>query len=150
MIDIQHTGPAKLRKTELSPFLREAQQAAGLRGRVDVLLADDATLRRLNREFRHKDAATDVLSFPALANEDKVAGDVAISLEAAQRQAAQHGHSLEAEVKILLLHGVLHLAGHDHESDNGNMRRLEEKLRVAFGLPAALIERAATKRRKRA
>jgi probable rRNA maturation factor len=117
---------------------------------VDILLADDAALRKLNREFRHKDAATDVLSFPALANQDKVAGDLAISLETAARQATDNGHSLEEEVKILLLHGVLHLAGHDHEPDNGDMRRLEQKLRVALGLPAGLIERAAKPRRRTA
>jgi len=152
MINIQpaERRAAGLRKAEMARFLRQAQQAAGLRGRVDVLLADDAALRRLNCEFLHKDAATDVLSFPALANQDEGAGDVAISLDAAERQAEEHGHSLEAEVRILLLHGVLHLAGHDHESDNGDMLRLEQELRVALGLPAGLIERAAKPRRRTA
>lgn len=149
MISIQpaRSAATSLRKAELARFLRQAQLAAGLRGRVDVLLGDDAALRRLNREFRRKDAATDVLSFPALANvgAGKVAGDLAISLDAAARQAEEHGHTLEDAVKILLLHGVLHLAGHDHESDNGEMRRRETELRNALGLPAGLIERVARK-----
>ena len=133
----------------LSRFLRAAQRAVGLEGEVPVLLADDATLRRLNRTFRGKDKATDVLSFPAgpttvFFGEPEgpgLAGDLAISLEAAERQAAKFGHSLRDEVRVLLLHGVLHLAGFDHETDAGEMAAREAELRQAMGLPAGLIAR---------
>ena len=71
-----------------------------------------------------------------------VAGDIAISVETAARQAAEHGHTLPEELRILLLHGVLHLAGFDHEADEGEMRTREQELRTKFGLPIGLIERA--------
>ena len=133
----------------LGRFLRAAQQAAGLEGEVHVLLADDATLRRLNRTFRGKDKATDVLSFPAGPTTvffgdpegPELAGDLAISLETAARQAEQFGHSLRDEVRVLLLHGVLHLAGFDHETDAGEMAAREAELREKLGLPAGLIAR---------
>jgi probable rRNA maturation factor len=136
-------GPA-FRKTELARFLVRARRAAGLRGRVDLMLADDAALAQLNLQYRHKNQATDVLSFPAMAMPGSrvvSAGDLAISLETAARQAEAHGHSLEEELKILVLHGVLHLAGHDHEMDDGAMLRLERKLRRELELPTGLIER---------
>jgi probable rRNA maturation factor len=117
---------------------------------VDVLLADDRTLRRLNREFRGKDKATDVLSFPAmeeLAGEH--AGDLAISLDTAARQAREHGHGLRDEVRVLLLHGLLHLAGFDHERDSGEMAAREQELRAKLKLPGGLIERARPAARKR-
>jgi probable rRNA maturation factor len=134
----------------LGRFLRAAQRAAGLEGEVHVLLADDATLRRLNRTFRGKDKATDVLSFPAgpttvFFGEPKgpgLAGDLAISLEAAARQAERFGHSLGDEVRVLLLHGTLHLAGFDHETDAGEMAARETELRRKLGLTAGLISRA--------
>src|ERR1700679_4038980 len=132
-------GPA-LSKAGLARFLNRARAAVGLDGEVHVLLADDATLRRLNRTFRGKNKATDVLSFPA-APESEVAGDLAISLETAARQARQFGHSLRDEVRVLLLHGTLHLAGFDHEADNGEMAAREAELRKELGLPASLIER---------
>jgi probable rRNA maturation factor len=133
----------------LGRFLRAAQQAVGLEGEVHVLLADDATLRRLNRTFRGKDKATDVLSFPAGPTTvffgepegPELAGDLAISLEAAARQATRYGHSLRDEVRVLLLHGVLHLAGFDHEADSGEMAGREAELRKRLGLPAGLIAR---------
>ena len=134
----------------LGRFLRAAQRAVGLEGDVYVLLADDATLRRLNRTFRGKDKATDVLSFPAAVTtvffgEPKgpgLAGDLAISLEAAARQAERFGHSLGDEVRVLLLHGTLHLAGFDHETDAGEMAARETELRRKLGLTAGLIARA--------
>lgn len=148
-------GPAdgrSVRKAELRRFLARIQSEVGLRGRVDVLLASDETLRRLNREFRRKDTATDVLSFPAADGHGEggaTAGDIAISLDTAQRQAAEQGHPFEAEIKILLLHGALHLAGHDHERNDDAMVHIEKKLRLALGLPAGLIERAAHPQRRR-
>jgi probable rRNA maturation factor len=123
--------------------------AVGLRGEVDVLLAEDRTLRRLNREFRGKDKATDVLSFPAAAEvADEFAGDLAISLDTARRQAKTHGHTLRDEVRVLLLHGLLHLQGMDHEVDNGEMAVREAALRARLRLPNSLIARVATKARK--
>jgi len=133
----------------LGRFLRAAQRAVGLEGEIQVLLADDATLRRLNRTFRGKDKATDVLSFPSGPTAvffgepggPELAGDLAISLETAARQAAQFGHSLRDEVRVLLLHGTLHLAGFDHETDAGEMAAREAELRKRLGLSAGLIAR---------
>jgi probable rRNA maturation factor len=138
----------------LARFLAQAQDAAGLRGQVTVLLTTDAALRDLNRRFRGEDKATDVLSFPAkpLQNPkpaERVAGDVAISVETARRQAAEQGHALTCELKVLILHGVLHLAGYDHESDAGRMQRRERQLRRRLGLPPGLIERESSKRSTR-
>ena len=136
--------PSDLSKPGLSRFLHRAQSAVGLEGEVDVLLADDRTLRRLNRTFRGENKATDVLSFPAGAAGDAsggIAGDLAISLETAARQAARFGHSLRDEVRVLLLHGTLHLAGFDHEADSGEMAAREAELRREFGLPGGLIAR---------
>jgi probable rRNA maturation factor len=127
-------------------FLRLARAAVGLGGEVHVLLADDATLRRLNRQFRGKDKPTDVLSFPAAARsafdgEKELAGDLAISLETAARQAKKFGHTLSDEVRVLMLHGLLHLAGYDHEQDKGQMAARERELRSELGLSGGLIER---------
>ena len=131
-----------LSQVGLGRFLRTAQAAVGLRGEVDALLAGDRVLRRLNREFRGKDKATDVLSFPASPELAGVhAGDLAISLETAQRQAEEHGHSLRDEVRVLLLHGLLHLYGMDHEVDGGEMAAREAGLRTQLRLPRGLIAR---------
>jgi probable rRNA maturation factor len=110
---------------------------------VDVLLANDRTLRQLNKSFRGKDKPTDVLSFPAPSSfATQHAGDLAISLDAAARQAKTYGHTLRDEVRVLLLHGLLHLSGEDHETDNGEMAAREVALRRELRLPATLIERA--------
>ena len=138
-----------LSKAGLARFLNLARAAVGLDGEVHVLLADDATLRGLNKKFRGKDKATDVLSFPASVTTvffgdpkgPELAGDLAISLETAARQAARFGHSLRDEVRVLLLHGVLHLAGLDHEVDKGEMAARETELRHELGLPTSLIAR---------
>jgi probable rRNA maturation factor len=128
----------------LTRFLNRARFAVGLTSEVEVLLADDPTLRRLNKSFRGKNKATDVLSFPSPAEiADHHAGDLAISLETAARQAQTYGHSLRDEVRILLLHGLLHLSGLDHETDNGEMAAWEAKLRCELRLPTTLIERVA-------
>jgi len=123
--------------------LRTAQAAVGLEGEVEVLLAGDRTLRRLNREYRGKDKATDVLSFPAA---EELAGthggDLAISLDTAKRQAVEQGHGLRDEVRVLLLHGLLHLSGMDHETDCGEMAERESGLRGKLRLPNGLIARA--------
>jgi len=101
-------------------------------GEVGVLVCDDATIRRLNRSFRHRDSATDVLSFPGGPAEPggvRYLGDVAISLETAERQAAEAGIPLERELEELLLHALIHVLGYDHETDAGEMRALELRLR---------------------
>jgi len=132
----------------LNRFLAEAQRAVGLRGRVSVLLTTNRAIRSLNRRFRGKNKATDVLSFPAdpmpgrLNAADTPAGDLAISVEIARQQAARQGHALTCELKILILHGLLHLAGHDHETDSGRMARRERQLRASLRLPQGLIERS--------
>jgi probable rRNA maturation factor len=143
-------------------FVLRARRAAGLRGAVNVLITSSAAVRSLNRRFRAQDKATDVLSFPSslpsrnAGKRPASVGDIAISAEIAAQNAAPLRHSTAEEVKILILHGMLHLAGFDHERDNGEMARKELKLRRALGLPAALIERAqpamrqATKPRRRA
>ena len=148
---------AALSKSTLTRFLNRARLAVGVTGHVDVLLADDATLRGLNKTFRGKNKATDVLSFPAAENDQAVAGDLAISLDTAARQATTYGHELGDEVRILLLHGLLHLSGLDHETDDGEMAAREAELRRELRLPTTLIERVtqmpsraikATKRRR--
>ena len=148
----------------LEQFAARAQHAVGVRGEVGVLVTSSAELRRLNYRFRGKNSATDVLSFPS---DGKIhhggtetqrnsfvrtsaplclccgcsAGDIAISAEIASRNARHLGHSPADELRVLILHGLLHLAGYDHETDSGQMARKEMRLRRALGLPAALIER---------
>jgi len=138
--------PGTLRK-----FLSEAQQAAGLSGQVTVLLTTDKAICSLNARFRGKNKPTDILSFastnPAPHGEE-IAGDLAISVETARKQAAEQGHTLGVELRVLILHGLLHLAGYDHDTDAGRMQRRERQLRARLGLPQGLIERAASKRTK--
>jgi len=134
----------------LRAFITRVRRAVPLDGSVSVALTSDRAIRKLNRDFRGLDHATDVLSFPAAALPDNAAatqaqhivgGDLALSVDAAARQAKRFGHTLHTELKILLLHGLLHLAGHDHETDNGEMDAAEERLRRRFRLPVALIAR---------
>ena len=123
-------------------FLTRAKRAVGLRGAVSVLVTTSRELRKLNRCFRGKDKPTDVLSFPPeVVGARRFAGDVAISAEIAAHNARRLGHSTAEEVKILVLHGLLHLAGYDHQADDGEMARTEERLRKNLGLPVGLIER---------
>ena len=147
----------------LGPWLERAAPASA-RGVVSVALVSDAAIRRLNRRHRGKDKATDVLSFPigprasgprprgehagrapltlrarGLGPE---LGDIAIALGVARRQAREHGHALATELRVLALHGLLHLLGYDHETDRGRMARAEARLGRRAGLPAALTARA--------
>jgi probable rRNA maturation factor len=139
----------RLPRKELSGFLDELTRRV-VRGRtITCLIANDAEVRRLNRFFRGQDHATDVLSFPP-AKPARLAGDIAISIDRARVQAAQQGHSLADELRILMLHGALHLAGMDHESDSGEMARAERRWRKKLGLPDGLIERAKLPDRKKA
>ncbi len=128
--------------------MARARKAAGVKGQVQVLITTSAELRDLNRRFRRKDKPTDVLSFPAVI--DGEAGDIAISADIASENAYRLGHSLEEELRILILHGILHLAGHDHENDRGEMEALESELRDHLKLPSSLIERTHAPSKKRA
>lgn len=103
-------------------------------GSLGARFVGDREMRRVNRQFRAKDSTTDVLSFPGDEGdpEDGHLGDLLISVPAARRQAAAAGHSVDRELKVLLLHGVLHCLGHDHETDRGEMERLERRLRKAW------------------
>jgi probable rRNA maturation factor len=115
-------------------------------GEVAIALVSDARIRALNKRFRRTDAVTDVLSFPADGPmmDPPELGDIVIATGAARRQAREAGHTYAAELKVLALHGLLHLLGYDHHSpdDLGRMARLERRLRAKGGLAAGLIERA--------
>jgi probable rRNA maturation factor len=134
---------ADLTEPAFDRFVARARQAAGLKGAVNVLVTSSAEMKTLNRRFRKKDEPTDVLSFPAEPDARKqFAGEIAISAEIASKSARTLGHSPAEEVKILALHGILHLRGYDHECDNGQMARREKQLRAKLRLPIGLIERA--------
>jgi probable rRNA maturation factor len=133
---------AGLSEAALAKFVTRASRAAGLRGSVSVLVTSSRELQGLNYRFRGKKKPTDVLSFPAMPGLTRgFAGDVAISAEIAASNARRLGHTAAEEIKILTLHAVLHLAGYDHEQDNGQMERKEQRLRKELGLPVGLIER---------
>jgi len=141
--------PDGVNERALARFAGKAQRAVGLGGAVCIRIASSAELRELNRKYRRKDEPTDVLSFELPSRQAKLAGDLAISAEIAAANAAELGHSTETELKILILHGLLHLAGYDHESDNGAMRARESELRMQLKLPVGLIERAQARASKR-
>ena len=122
----------------LSRWLRRVAPAKA-RGHVTIALVTDRRIQELNRSFRHVDKATDVLSFPA--DEPGTLGDVVIARGVARRQARGAGHDFPTEVRVLALHGLLHLLGYDHEHDGGRMARLEARLRRKGGLREGLIER---------
>jgi probable rRNA maturation factor len=139
-----------LTEVTLNRFVARARRAAGLKGAVNVLITTSAGMKSLNRRFRGNDKPTDVLSFPAEPGAKKqFAGEIAISAEIAAQNARALGHSSAEEVKILVLHGVLHLRGYDHECDNGQMARREKQLRAKLRLPLGLIERSTTPRPER-
>jgi probable rRNA maturation factor len=121
---------------------------SGARGEVAIALVSDAQSQRLNSLYRQKKSATDVLSFPAGRTNpnpgSRFLGDIVIATGTARRQARDAGHSYQAELRVLSLHGLLHLLGYDHENadDAGRMRRMESRLRRRGGLRAGLIERS--------
>jgi probable rRNA maturation factor len=139
-----------LTELALDRFVARARRAAGLKGTVNVLLTSSTEMKSLNRRFRGKDKPTDVLAFPAEpARQKQFAGEIAISAEIASHNARLLGHSPAQEIKILALHGVLHLRGFDHECDNGQMASREKYLRSKLHLPVALIERTTGARKTR-
>ena len=132
--------PATLDQTSLQSFARMLRDRVA-RGRdFHCRITNDAELQSLNAQFLGRDYVTDVLSFP-LTNSDSL-GDIAISIQRARAQAREWKHSAEDEIRILMLHGVLHLLGMDHDADSGKMKRAENRWRRTFGLPNGLIERA--------
>jgi probable rRNA maturation factor len=134
-------APRRLRRRELKRFA-ESLSADIAGGRAfTCLITRDEELQRLNRGFRGIDDSTDVLSFPS--SSPDTLGDIAISADRASEQAQARGHAVDQEIRILMLHGVLHLLGLDHETDKGRMARMERRYRIRLGLPAGLIERAA-------
>jgi|SRR5579871_1430773 len=134
--------PGTLKRQPLERFARTLEYSIA-RQPFGCLITTDAELRRLNRDYRGKDAVTDVLSFPAPDSQPphSYIGDIAISYPRARDQARQFGHGTEDEIRILMLHGVLHLLGMDHETDKGRMARTEKRWRERLGLPNGLIER---------
>jgi len=142
-----------LNPESLRRFLLSARRAARLGGAVNLLLTSSHAMRRLNLIFRKKDKPTDVLSFPSLQSihtrkTQAFAGEIAISVDIAAQNANKLGHSQATEVKILALHGILHLAGYDHERDNGTMARKEADLRRRLRLPSSLTERGEVSMRR--
>jgi probable rRNA maturation factor len=136
-----------LSRSTLERFVLRARRLAKLRGTVNILIAGNSELRALNRRFRGVDKSTDVLSFPAAGGSDPAgtfAGEIAISADIARANARILDHSLAEEVKILILHGILHLAGFDHEHDGGEMEHREKQLRRQLKLEGGLIERSRT------
>ena len=149
MTSVEVTGPAVARfsRREIAEFARKTLIALDNLHRINaeisevsIAIVDDEAMRNLNRQFRRKNKTTDVLTFPAdLSDADPHAkgrplGDIVISIDQARRQAAEQKHSLATEVRYLILHGILHALGYDHETDNGEMNGLEIKVREAVGL----------------
>ncbi len=123
----------------LREFFADLASRAAPGRAITCLITTDRELRALNRKFLRKDYATDVLSFPSV---NPQAGEIAISLDRAAEHAAEYGHSLDQEVRILMLHAILHLTGMDHETDSGDMARAEARWRRRLHLPPGLVERA--------
>ena len=134
-----------LRVPGLAAWLRRVAPARA-RGTVAVALVPDRTIRRLNRQYAATDRVTDVLSFPVTPvvgrGAGRLLGDVVIATGVARRQAVEAGHGYHTELRVLALHGLLHLLGYDHHADAGRMARAEARLRRRGGLSSGLIERA--------
>jgi probable rRNA maturation factor len=137
--------PATLDCQSLHSFAEVLRNRVARKRDFHCLITNDAELQALNAQFRGKDYATDVLSFPSEgpATDEGFLGDIAISMQRARAQAREWQHAAEEEIRILMLHGVLHLLGMDHETDSGEMKRTETRWRRKLGLPVGLIEREA-------
>ncbi len=134
-------APRRLNRPRLRAFAETLRTRVATGHSFCAMLTGDDDVRDLNRDFLDKDEPTDVLSFPARDPSESL-GDIAISWQRAREQAAARGHAIEDEIEILMLHGLLHLLGYDHETDQGQMRRAESRWRKALDLPATLIERS--------
>ncbi len=135
--------PAGIRASALERFARVLRDDVAEGRAFECLITNDRELQQLNLNFRGKNSATDVLSFPAPEQPgEPFLGSLAVSWQRAAAQAREHGHALETELRILMLHGILHLLGMDHETDRGRMARAESRWRQRLKLPDGLIERA--------
>jgi len=132
-------APADLERPALKEFALTLRDLIAKGREFHCLISDDRELRRLNRQFLGADYATDVLSFPL--NDNGLLGELAISADRAAAQAREFGHSRLDEIRILMLHGVLHLVGMDHQTDRGAMARAEVRWRKKLHLPSGLIAR---------
>jgi len=135
-------APAELNRRSLERFARTLRGEVAKDRAFTCLITGDHELRRLNRDFLGKDCPTDVLSFPVGQASWPVLGEIAISANRARVQATAYAHSLETEIRILMLHGLLHLIGMDHETDRGQMARAEARWRQRLALPEGLVGRA--------
>ena len=108
---------------------------------IELILTTDEEIKELNKIYRNKDKATDVLSFPLENVPQMPLGSIVISIDTAKKGAKEFGHSIEDEIKLLFIHGLLHLLGYDHEIDNGEMREKEKEIIEKFNLPKSLIIR---------
>ena len=149
-VSIVDEGGRPVSAPGLAAWLRRVAPSRA-RGVVSVALVSDRRVRALNRTYRRQDSATDVLSFgepsgvsfqPSAFSSQPLLGEIVIARGVARRQALAAGHSEQTELRVLALHGLLHLLGYDHERDNGRMRRVERRLRRKGGLHEGLIERA--------
>ena len=125
---------------EFDPLLEQIADFLGA-GDVELVFVNDDEMRKINREHRGIDKATDVLSFPYEQVSGGLMGSVVISTNTASRVASELGHSIECEIALLFLHGVLHILGYDHEIDDGQMRGKEKEVIEHFSLPDSLIIR---------
>src|SRR5688500_12828832 len=142
-VDISGRAIPRLPRREIEAFvkrsfsaIRRAGAAPGMPSEVSIAFLDDRAMAALNARFRGKRKTTDVLTFPSgeIEGDGSPLGDIAISIDQARRQAREGGHSLATEIRYLLLHGLLHASGHDHESDDGEMNALELAIRAKVGL----------------
>lgn len=131
-----------LSESRLRAFVVDVCRLAKLSGAVTVLITTSAEMRELNRRFRNQRTPTDVLSFPGPSGMKGFAGDIAVSFDIAARNSRALKHPVAMEIRILVLHGLLHLAGYDHEADQGEMSEIEKRMRRKLALPDTLIQRA--------
>jgi probable rRNA maturation factor len=145
LTNIEVTGAAipRFSRREIAEFVRKVLIVLRVDddiNEVSIAIVDDDAMRTLNRQFRKKNKTTDVLTFPADASDadpqahGRPLGDIVISIDQARRQAADQRHSLATEVRYLILHGILHALGYDHETDDGEMNALEVEVRSTVGL----------------
>jgi len=145
LTNVEATGAAvpRFSRREIAEFVRRVLIALRVDDdihEVSIAIVDDDAMRNLNRQFRKKNKTTDVLTFPADESDadpnakGRPLGDIVISLDQARRQATEQKHSLATEVRYLILHGILHALGYDHETDNGEMNALEVQVRAKVGL----------------
>jgi len=132
-MNVEVTGVAipRLSRREIATFTTRVLRALREKRDISIAFVDDESMKALNKRFRKKNKTTDVLTFPS---DDSYASDIIISVEQAKRQASDEKHSLATEIRYLILHGVIHSLGYDHETDDGEMNALELKTRAAVGL----------------